>query len=136
MEALEQAGLVLRNHLAFVHTEDDGLLIEVGLSGIIECAQAVFIKVDKSLEVRKVQSGQLQVKGKDYAYHAYLREPQRDLMRYCSAHGLDDLHCHNFDLATGDETDQPRIRIAELPTLGEFIPRAVDLGRQARELAG
>ena len=55
------------------------------------------------------------------------------LIRYCTAHGLEDLHCHRFDLVTGLETDQLRISLHELPLLGDFITGAVELGRQARQ---
>ena len=133
METLADQGLVTDNHLVFTHTVHDGALVEVSLQGIIECAEDVFIKVDKALGVRKIRNGQVQVRGKDYAYHAWLNlTPTRDLIRYCSAHGLDDFHCHLFDPATGEELGRPSIDLADLPTLGDFIPLAIELGRAGK----
>jgi hypothetical protein len=134
MTALEDQGLVLNNHLSITNTTSNGALIAVTIEGIIECSGDVFVKVDKLLEARKLDGGQVQVKGKYYSYHAWLNlRPARDLVRYCTAHhGLDGLHQHVFDLETGQEIGKPLIQPVELPTLGDFIPYAVELGRTAK----
>ncbi len=133
MKALEDQGLVLANHLTITNTTNQGSLVAITFEGIIECADDVYVKVDKLLEARKQANGQVEVEGKYYSYHAGLRlRPTKDLIRYCTAHhGLEGLHRHLFDLQTGEETVSP-IELVELPTLGDFIPYAVELGRAAR----
>ncbi len=142
MARLLNEGLVLDNHLVFIETVDAaGDLFEVKLEGIIECVDLVFIQVDKRLVTSRNSSGQLQVRTVDYKYHAWLAEASggtRNLIRYCTAHGMDGedregLHCHVFDLATGQERDVIGVELENLPTLGDFIPLAVDLGQAAKQ---
>lgn len=131
MERLQQEGIVLRANVSFREVMERNALLKVNVQGVVVCAGDVLVKVDKWLAVRRNSRRQLEVKGTDYAYHAWLRG-RRDLLRYCSAHGLDDLHCHHFDLVTGEEVDQIRIELHQLPLLGDFISQAVEIGRQAR----
>jgi hypothetical protein len=111
-------------------------LVTVNVLGTLVCAEDVLIKVDKRLAVRRNRRRQYEVKGSDYVYHARSRRRGLNLIRYCSAHGMDDLHCHLFDLQTGNEISRPNIGLEHLPTLGDFIPQAIALGREAASLTG
>jgi hypothetical protein len=136
MDRLEREGLIEANHLVITSTTGlDGSLIEVGITGLVECVSDITIGVDKFLEVRRLPTGVQQVRGKEYRYHARHRKLERNLIRYDTAHGLDDLHVHIYDLVTGEMTSIPRIPKALLPTLGDFIRQAVELGREAEQVA-
>jgi hypothetical protein len=133
IERLTAEGIILDSRLSFSETFRDNQLVQVTLRGVIDCAEQVSIKVGKVLDV-KTSRGRPLVKGSDYSYHAWLRmDPPRDLIRYCTAHGYDDLHYHRFDLGTGLQIDRPNVAIGDLPTLGDFIPQAVELGGRAKE---
>ena len=71
------------------------------------------------------------MKGSSYSDHARLREG-RSLIRDCTAHGLADLHVHNFDLRTGIESAQVRIPPTDLPVSAISTGAAVELGREAQ----
>jgi hypothetical protein len=131
MERLLREGVVLRHNLSFREIIERNALIKVNVHGVVICTDDVLVKVDKWLAVRRNPRRQVEVKGTDYAYHAWLRG-RRDLIRYCSAHGLEDLHCHHFDLLSGVEIDQTRIPLQDLPLLGDFISQAVDMGKRAK----
>jgi hypothetical protein len=133
LETLMQDGVVRRHSLSIYEVQDDrSELLKVNIRGRILCDQNVVIRIDKWLAVRRHPRGHLEVKGTDYAYHAWLRGAGRNLIRYCTAHGLGDLHYHAFDLVTGDETEQVRIDLRALPLLADFIQQAVELGRRTR----
>lgn len=129
MERFQREGLILRDGLSFRESAELGSLIKINLRGVIVCVEGVLITVDKWLAVRRNRERRYEVKGIHYSYHAWLRGGQ-NLIRYCSAHGLPDLHVHRFDPGTGEETEE-RIALHELPVLGDFILQAVDLGREA-----
>ena len=135
MERLAQQGVVLESNLSFIEVSDHTGLSRVNLTGDIICADGVSVSVEKTLMVLKPANRRPLVKGRFYSYHAWLRdEAEGDLIRYDNADGEDDLHRHDFDPRTGAETARTSIDISELPTLGAFIPQAVELGRRAREL--
>ena len=60
------------------------------------------------------------MKGVDYSYHAWLISTGRQILRYDMAHDWIGLHCHVFDLDTGDE-QQMEVGLDDLPTLDAFI---------------
>lgn len=90
----------------------------------------VVVRVDKTLAVRYVR-GVPQVRGIDYAYHAWLGSTEQDILRYDMAHG-EGLHCHLFDLATGEYALLP-VPLDMLPSLDGFVRmacrRAADAAR-------
>ena len=75
--------------------------------------------------------GVLQVRGLDYSYHAWLGATEQDILRYDMAHG-EGLHCHVFDLATGESVLLPA-PLDMLPSLDGFVRmscrRAADAAR-------
>lgn len=93
--------------------------------GILYCADAVEIKVEKRQEVR-LRAGRLEVRTVDYSYHAYHRidaRRVRNLVRYDNSHPRpdhpDDHHKHEYD-----EHGQDRVVHVgedEWPTLGQVI---------------
>jgi hypothetical protein len=101
----------------------------VRIEGRVICAEEVLIEVAKVLETRRDPRGRLEVRGASYIYHAWHQPSGRQLFRYCTAHGLADLHVHRYDLQTGDETEQPRIALDQLPTLSDAILEAVELAQ-------
>jgi hypothetical protein len=131
VERLISNGSILRRGLSFVESYASDNLVAVNVVGTLVCAEDVLIKVDKWLAVRRNRRRRYEVKGSDYVYHARSGRRGINLIRYCSAHGMDDLHCHLFDLRTGNETGRPNIGLNDLPTLGDFIPQAIALGREA-----
>ena len=128
MNNLVNEGLVLRDNLTFDEIREGRHLIEVNIRGQITCLDGLTVSVDKWLDVDDVQS----VKGYSYSYNAWLTETEQPVIRYDSAHGLDDLHCHLFDLNTGEESRFP-IPITNLPTLDGFIRIAIKLVQDAKE---
>ena len=54
------------------------------------------------------------------------------VIRYDNAHGLNDLHCHIFDLNTG-EGSLHTVPIDKLPTLDSFIRVAVKMVQDAQK---
>ncbi len=90
--------------------------------------------MDKTLIVRYVRDVP-HVRGVDYNYHAWLNSTEQDILRYDMAHG-EGMHCHVFDLATGESALLP-VPLDMLPTLDGFVRmacrRAADAGQaQAR----
>ena len=94
------------------------------------CAEGVVIEVRKRLITRHDTRIRIQVRGSFYVYHAWHRPRRLSLFRYCTAHGLEDLHVHRYDLRTGAETSQPRIPLETLPTLTAAIIEAIALAAQ------
>jgi hypothetical protein len=93
-------------------------------AGILFCADAVEIKVDKRQDVR-TRAGRLEVRTIDYTYHAYRRlggDRVRNLLRYDNAHPHPDHpdgnHKHEYD-------DRGRDHVVHIggdwPTLGQVI---------------
>ena len=133
MERLIQDGSVLASRLSFLELPERAPR-EVNLKGVVACAEGALLHVDKWLTVRRNRRGQLEVKGQDYIYHARLRG-HRNLFRYCTAHGLDDLHVHRYDLQSGVELGRPKIALHELPPLNEVILEAIETAKLAHTLA-
>ncbi len=73
----------------------------------------------------RVRSGRLEVRTKEYAYHAHTLEPRtRNLFRYDNCHGgLGTLHRHEFD-GNGDAACREDIAHDEMPWLSEVIEEA------------
>jgi hypothetical protein len=132
LEKLSRDGSVVASHLSFYEYENAGELSSVNLRGAILCAESVALHVNKLLDVRRNRRNQIEVKGSYYVYHARLRGQRLNLFRYCSAHGLDQLHCHRFDLKSGLETGRPNIALHELPPLNEVILEAIETAKLAR----
>ena len=78
MERLLREGVVLRDNVSFREITERNAFIKVNVQGIVVCADDVPVKVDKWLAVRRNSRRQVEVKGTDYAYHAWLRG-RRDL---------------------------------------------------------
>ena len=121
-------GIVTENHLVFNEVRQGAKLIQVNIRGRIDCAYGLSVFVNKWLEVDAGQN----VRGADYSYQAWLYDTNQEVIRYDSAYGLNDLHCHIFDLNTGEESIQP-VPIDRLPTLDGFIRIAVKLVQDAQE---
>ena len=81
----------------------------------------------------RVRSGRLEVRTKEYAYHAHTLEPRdRDLFRYDNCHGgLETLHRHEFD-ANGNESGREDIAHEEMPWLSEVIKETDTAGAKHR----
>ena len=91
------------------------------ISGRLRCAHDVSVRVDKVLEARYVRDVP-QVRVIRLAYHAWLSSTEQDILRYDTAHG-EGLHCHVFDLATGESALLPA-PLDMLPTLDRFVRMA------------
>lgn len=129
MEALAIEGLVADDTLEILETESsDGELDAVTIEGDVWCAEGIVLSVSKDLEVRRNHRAQYEVRGKRYIYHAQTADGHL-LFRYCTAHGLDDLHCHRPDPATGEEQREP-IQLSDLPVLADVIREAAGLRGQ------
>ncbi len=70
-----------------------------------------------------------QVRGVEYTYHAWLGATEQDILRYDMAHG-EGLHCHVFDLATGESALLPA-PLDMLPSLDGFVRMACRLAADA-----
>ena len=131
---LKDAGIILDNRIAFRESVDaSGDLVEVRVKGRVHCAEGAIVGVYKGLEVRRDVSKRYEVRGIDYVYHAWLHGSEIAMIRYCAAHGMDDLHVHRFDPATG--LDEKRsISFEEPPTLDAILIEAVELAQQTQVL--
>jgi hypothetical protein len=76
----------------------------------------------------------LEVKAYSYSYHAWREGSEAGVLRYDSAHGLDELHRHFFD-AKGEEIEIRFIPLGDLPTLAGVIEEAVELATEFSEKA-
>jgi hypothetical protein len=134
MVLLENEGILLENHLIFTEvTDNTNDLVLVQLQGHLYCSGDVSIRVDKTLEVKKTANGSVMVKGKDYSYHAWIGQTGQEILRYDMAHYWEALHCHVFDLHTGQEEVYP-ITLEQLPTLDGFIRIACKRSKGARDM--
>lgn len=117
MAALENEGIVLENALSF---REEGLpLAVVRLEGTLRCRFGVAMRIKKELAVR-YERRRPYARGVGYGYHAWLAESGQPVIRYDDAHEWIGLHCHLYDLATGEETALPALA-SQLPTLDGFI---------------
>lgn len=120
MRTLEREGVVVGDSLSFVLIKDDvGDLVSVHIYGRIDCAHGITINVEKWLAA----SGN-EVRGSEYSYQAFLRDPERDILRYDNAHGP--LHRHFFD-GQGHDVGQQELGFDDFPTLDQVIREAVRL---------
>ncbi len=94
---------------------------EIMLSGDIICEQGVIVHVKKVLETQLGRRGEVQVRGRHYAYNAY-RPESGAILRYDNSHWREDdqFDRHEYD-ADGNVTDFRIIPREELPTLAEFL---------------
>ena len=121
-------GIITENHLVFDECRDGIQLVRVNIRGRIDCAYGLTVFVDKWLEVDEIQ----RVKGYSYSYHAWLTWTDQAVIRYDSAHGFNNLHCHLFDLKTGSESIHP-VPLCRLPTLDGFTRIALRMVQDAQE---
>jgi hypothetical protein len=117
-------GIIVENHLVFDEIRQGRRLLQVNIRGRIQCEYGLSVFVDKWLEVDPGQN----VRGYSYSYQAWMSESNQEVIRYDSAYGLNDLHCHLFDLNTGRESIYP-VPMHRLPTLDAFIRIAMKLVR-------
>ncbi len=105
-------------------------MASVRIHGRLRCAHDVSVQVDKVLSVRYARHVP-QVRTIRLAYHAWLNTTEQEVLRYDMAHG-EGLHCHVFDLLTGESALLPA-PLDMLPTLDGFVrmscSRAVDAAR-------
>ena len=87
------------------------------------CRDGVEIEVSKQLRVR-VRSGQFEVRGAKYKYHARVFEGGvgRNVLRYDSghAHTPSVYHRHEYDPVTGEDR-LSMLRREEFPVLSEMV---------------
>lgn len=134
MRQLEDEGITLEDRLSFRSRYDAGArLTSIRILGRLRCHRDVSVQVDKTLAVRYVR-GVPQVRGIDYAYHAWLAATEQDILRYDMAHG-EALHCHVFDLATGESALLP-VPLDMLPSLDGFVRMACRLAADASRRIG
>jgi len=129
MDRLFGEQVVLHDHLDFIEIHGEAL-DAVQIVGHVECSGGVILAVDKWLDVRRDAHGRSEVRGVSYSYHAWRRN-EHDLLRYDTAHGLDELHRHDFDPETGREIGVHRVPLEELPTLDGVIREAVALAQRS-----
>jgi hypothetical protein len=127
--------VLLASTLSVEEIREQGVLVAVEIRGRLNCASRVTIQVEKTLRARTRTDGRYEVLGLYYSYHAWWDDKgmSRDLLRYDSAPhpGLDELHRHVFDPATGIEILVESIGRNELPTLDQVIVAAVEWRRAA-----
>ena len=99
------------------------------IEGRIDCDCGLCISVDKRLEADVIGRN---VRSYSYSYHAWITATGQAVIRYDNAHGLNDLHCHIFDLNTG-EGSLHTVPIDKLPTLDSFIRIAVKMVQDAQK---
>ncbi len=130
MRALEREGLVISDGLTFheVRFGRRKILVQVNIRGHIQCTDDLLIDVDKWLEVDQRRN----VRGVSYSYHAWLVAADRQVLRYDMSHGIDELHCHLFDMRSGQETAVIPVSLDRLPSLDAFIRIAVKMVRDAQ----
>lgn len=127
MTQLMNEGLVEENGLVFDEVRDGRALLAVNIAGRLGCAAGVTAEVDKWLDAQPGPRGYL-VKGSSYSYQAWLSDTGQEIVRYDSAHGLDDLHCHVFNLKTGEE-ERISCPLERLPSLDAFVRIAVKMAQ-------
>ena len=127
MRLLEDEGILLESSLSILQELGAG---EVEVSGALGCRFNVTIRVANTLSVR-YRRGQPYVRGEDYNYHAWLGTTGQQIIRYDTAHEEIGLHCHLFDLATGEQAILP-VPWERLPTLNEFVRIADRIAREAQ----
>lgn len=128
MGDLAKQGIVESDALSFTDIRKGRRIVAVHIEGRIDCTSNVTIFVDKWLDVRRNRRGQYEVRGSSYSYNAWLRGSNKQMLRYDSAHGLEELHRHTFDSA-GHESREI-ILLDDLPTLDRVILEAVASARQ------
>ena len=128
MALLENEGIVRENALTI--DERGSPLSTVRITGFLRCRLGIAIRVDKILQVR-YERRRPYARGVGYGYHAWLAESGQPIIRYDDAHEWIGLHCHLYDLATGEETALP-VPLGQLPTLGGFVRIADKIVRDAR----
>lgn len=132
MEDLYREGLVDHDDLRFTETVGaGGEALKIRLSGQIECARGVSVRVLKWMDVRRDARARLEVISRYYQYHAWRpargRRREQALVRYDQAHG--GLHRHVFDTA-GHEVRSEPMDLDSIPRLDAFIREAVEIASE------
>jgi hypothetical protein len=127
MAVLIDDGTVVRDTQTFRESRDTrtGDLVAVNLRGRVHTTSGGILVVNKWLEVRHA-AGQVEVRTREYNYHAFIRKPppRRDMFRYDNCHGsLDTLHCHHFN-DEGEPLMSEMIRHDRMPFHSEIIREA------------
>lgn len=122
---LANEGLILHDGLDWDEVKIGRRLESVYIRGLLTCSNGVMIRVNKELEVSRNNSGHLYVRGRDYAYHAWFKATNQEILRYDMAHQHQaGLHVHLVDPTTGEE-QVTAIERDQLPTLGDFVRIAI-----------
>ena len=93
--------------------------VQIELKGDIVCANAVRIAVTKRLETRMGRNRRLEVRTYGYRYHAYVGA--RELLRYDNSYDWRNIHRHEFDASTGEQSRVVPVTREQMPTLFEFV---------------
>ena len=120
LRKLEDDGILLDERLSTVERTQGKRLLAVRIIGELRCRRDVAISVDKVLEVRYA-SDVPEVRGTRYDYHAWLTSTEQSIIRYDMSHYWLSLHCHLFDLTSGEETIHTNVLVEHLPSLDEFV---------------
>lgn len=130
MRRLENEGIVLEHRLSFIPDYGPGAKqpVSILIFGRLRCRHDVSVQVNKALAVQYARGVPL-VQGDEYAYHAWIASTEQDILRYDTAHG-EGLHCHVYDLATGEYALLP-VPLDMLPTLDGFVRMACRLAADA-----
>lgn len=98
------------------------------------CRGGVEIEVAKTLRVR-LRSGQVEVRGRKYKYHARVYEggTGKNVLRYDSGHAHTPgvFHRHEYDLETGEDRLSTLSR-EEFPVLSEMVDELAAMFPDAR----
>lgn len=133
MTRLINEGLVEDDGLTFREYTNVRQLLRVNITGRIHCTSGVTVEVDKWLDVRRTKKG-YEVVGFSYSYQAWLQSSEREILRYDTAHGMNGLHYHLFNLKDGQE-EIVKIEVSELPSLDGFIRQAIRIVENAKAQA-
>lgn len=128
MASLENEGIVLENALSI--EERGSPLATVRITGFLRCRLGVVIRIEQVLQIR-YERRRPYARGVGYGYHAWLAASGQPIIRYDDAHEWIGLHCHLYDLATGEETALPTPP-DQLPTLDGFVRIADKIARDAQ----
>jgi hypothetical protein len=125
MDVLVSEGIVVNDGIVFRESRLGSSLVEVNVRGRVRTLSGAILTVNKWLEVA-VQHGRVNVRTREYDYHAHVQVDGRDqnLFRYDNCHGgVDSLHRHQFD-TSGSELETIAVARDRMPTLNLVIEEA------------
>lgn len=125
IEALYREGLLVRDTLTFREIRTASEFVKVQVRGRVQLTSGAVVVVNKWLDVRRGRQNRVEVRGRHYSYHAWARNPRRDLFRYDDAHGQ--LHRHVYD-QSGREIRVEPLDLDQLPRLDLLVREAARLG--------